>query len=158
MSSTNAEKVTKLLANATNPEVVRALVSKNATYVSLNYSNPNLTKIMPWCGTHANAGPDAIIDTFVKVGQYWTTEDFQTHATFGQDEHVAVFGQFTYRSTVLGKSVTSPFCVWVRFDEESKICYMQFMEDTLATSESFKKHGKVVYASDPAGGEVVVED
>lgn len=157
MASKNNQIVTKLLQNATNPDIVRSLVAPDATYVSLNQSNPKLTRIMPWCGSHPNAGPDAIVETFKRVQAFWAVEDFQTDATFGEGEHVAVFGRFTYRSTIVGKVVTSPFAVWCRFDEDGKIAYMQFMEDTLATSESFKKEGKVVYASEPEGGEVIVE-
>ena len=35
---------------------------------------------------------------------------------------------------------------------------MQFMEDTLDTAKSFRKSGKMVYASNPEGGEVVIGD
>jgi hypothetical protein len=144
MASTYSQTVMKLLENATNPSVVNQLVSPTATYVSLNYTNENLTRVMPWCGTHNSAGPEAIISTFDRVGKYWTTMDFKVHAVFGEKEHVAVFGQFTYRSKVMDKAATSPFSVWCRFDSEGKICYMQFMEDTLATSETFKKAGRVI--------------
>ncbi|KAI9717825.1 MAG: hypothetical protein M1828_007064 [Chrysothrix sp. TS-e1954] len=157
MASTNSQIVTRLLQNATNPEVVRELVAPDATYVSLNQHNPDLTRIMPWCGSHPSAGPDAIVETFRRVQNYWTVKDFQTDATFGEGEHVAVFGRFTYSSTVMGKSVTSPFAVWCRLNQDGQIGYMQFMEDTLATRESFKKSGRVLYASNPKGGEVAIE-
>ena len=71
-SSTPTEVVKKLLSNTLNPEVrplstraqrqkglaltaeqvVRELVAPDATYVSLNYDNPDLTKILPYAGSH----------------------------------------------------------------------------------------------------------
>jgi hypothetical protein len=40
---------------------VRSLVTDDVTYVSLNYDNPDLRSIMPWCGTHDHAGPESIV-------------------------------------------------------------------------------------------------
>ena len=71
-SSTPTEVVKKLLSNTLNSEVrplrtcaksyyrwiltaeqvVRELVAPDATYVSLNYDNPDLTKILPYAGSH----------------------------------------------------------------------------------------------------------
>lgn len=39
------EIVAKLLANASNLDVVKELVTDDATYVSLNYDNPDLTAV-----------------------------------------------------------------------------------------------------------------
>ena len=47
------EVVAKLLANTSNPEVVRELVASDATYISLNYEDPDLKRILPYAGTHA---------------------------------------------------------------------------------------------------------
>ena len=70
-----------------------------------------------------------------------------------------MFGRFKYKSRTLGKVTESPFCVWAKVDRASgKVTYMQFMEDTLSTATSFRKSGKMVYASDPEGGEVVIGD
>ena len=63
------ETVQTLLNNVRNPETVRDLCAQDVTYVSLNYTNPDLHKIMPWCGT--GHGVDAITKTFHDVSEYW---------------------------------------------------------------------------------------
>ena len=57
MPSSPVEVVQAILAHPTNPDVVDALVATDATYVSLNYDNPDLRRIMPWCGTHISTTP-----------------------------------------------------------------------------------------------------
>jgi hypothetical protein len=37
--------LTKILTNATNLDIVTELVAEDATYVSLNYHNPDLTAV-----------------------------------------------------------------------------------------------------------------
>lgn len=158
-TSTNPHVITvlHLLSHATDPTTTARLVSPTATYTSLNNTNPPLKLIMPWCGSHPSTGPSAITETFINVGRYWSAEDFSVEAAFGAENNVAVFGHFTYRSKRLGKGVTSPFAVWCKMDGEGRVEEMLFMEDTLATSESFKREGRCVYESDPEGGSVVVE-
>lgn len=154
MAQTPKEIVQKLLSNTSNPEVVTELVAKDATYVSLCYSNPPLTTIMPWAGTHSQEGPKAIIQTFVDVGKSWANESFEIQALFGEGENVAAFGSFTYKSIVLGKRYTSPFAIWCVV-KGSQITYMQFMEDTLGTGQTFRKDdGQGIYVSVPERGEV----
>ena len=43
----STELVAKLLANTTNLEIVQELVAEDATYVSLNYNNPDLQAVYP---------------------------------------------------------------------------------------------------------------
>ena len=64
--------IDKLLADPTNPEVVKSLVAPDATYVSLNLDNPDPKRVMPWAGTAQ--GPQAVIDTYTEVGQYWKNQ------------------------------------------------------------------------------------
>ena len=45
------EVVKALLQGIREPGVVEELCAPDVTYVSLNYSNPDLHKLMPWCGT-----------------------------------------------------------------------------------------------------------
>ena len=45
-----------ILENPKDIEKVRSLTTKDVTYVSLNYRNPDLKRIMPWCGT--SLGPE----------------------------------------------------------------------------------------------------
>ena len=55
----SSEVLAAILENPTDLEHVRSLVTDDLTYVSLNYDNPDLRSIMPWCGTHEHAGPRA---------------------------------------------------------------------------------------------------
>ena len=145
--------VKTLLEDIKNPQTVRTLCASDVTYVSLNYENTDLRKIMPWCGT--GSGPDAISKTFHDVSAYWNVESFVPEALFGEDENVAVFGTFTYTSSKLKKSVTSPFSIFCKV-HDGKVAYMQFMEDTFATSASFRSGGSWKFQSDPGGGEVEI--
>ena len=147
------EIVQSLLNSIRNPKVVRDLCAQDVTYVSLNYSNPDLHKIMPWCGT--GHGVDAISKTFDEVSKYWNVDTFTPEAVFGEDEHVAVFGRFTYTSTKLHRTVTTPFAIYCKV-RDGKVTYMQFMEDTFATASSFRSGGTWKFQSDPHGGEVEI--
>jgi hypothetical protein len=145
------EIINRILENPKDIKNVRSLTTKDVTYVSLNYSNPDLKKIMPWCGT--SHGPQSIVKTFVDVGRFWKVKSFEKEAMFSDGENVAIFGRFTYESTVLSKTVISPFAVFAKV-HNGRCSYMQFMEDTLATSASFRSGGKWIFHSDPQGKEV----
>ena len=147
------ETVQSLLNDVQNPTTVRNLCAENVTYVSLNYNNPDLHKIMPWCGTAH--GVDPIIKTFHDVSEFWIVDSFTPEAIFSEDENVAVFGRFTYTSTRLKKSVTTPFAIYCKV-QSGKVTYMQFMEDTFATAASFRSGGAWTFQSDPRGGEVEI--
>ena len=131
MNRTPTEIVAAILDNPKDAAHVRSLCAADVTYVSLNYDDPELKRIMPWCGT--SYGPEAIVRTFVDVGRYWSIDAFDVEALFGSGENVAVFGRFTYTSTVLSKTVTSPFACFAKVTDG--VCtYLQFMEDTFATA------------------------
>ena len=101
-----------LLNGIRNPEVVRDVCGQDVTYVSLNFSNPDLHKIIPWCGT--GHGVDAISKTFDDVSKYWSIDTFTSEAVFGEGEHVAVSGRFTYTSTKLHTTVIGTgFQLWM---------------------------------------------
>ncbi|MBT0667309.1 nuclear transport factor 2 family protein [Novosphingobium profundi] len=148
MPQTPVEVLKAILDNPTDLANVASLTSPDVTYVSLNYDNSQLKRVMPWCGT--GHGPEVIVKTFLDVARFWTVEAFEPQALFGDQHHAAMFGSFTYRSTVLGKQVTSPFAVFARV-EGGKCSYLQFMEDTLATTESFHIGGEWTIHSDPQG-------
>lgn len=74
---------------------------------------------------------------------------------FTDGESVGVFGRFTYESTVLSKSVTSPFSVFAKV-RNGRCTYMQFMEDTFATAASFRSGGSWAFQSDPEGTEIAI--
>ena len=153
MAQSPTEIVRALLEDPTNPKVVNELVAPDATYVSLNYQNDDLKRIMPWAGTAI--GPDAISSTYARVGKYWKIEGFEIRDLFGDGENVAVFGSFTYRSTTIGKAVTSPFAILAKV-KDGKITYMQFMEDTFGTASTFRTGGTWTVHSDPDGSEIQV--
>lgn len=147
------EVLSSILKNPTDIEHVRSLVAPDVTYVSLNYDNPDLKKIMPWCGT--SRGPESIAKTFVDVSRYWEVQSFETEALFGSEAYAAMFGRFTYKSTVLSKVVTSPFAVFAKV-EHGLCTYLQFMEDTFATGASFRSGGSWTFQSNPNGEKVVI--
>jgi uncharacterized protein len=147
------EILSAILKNPTDIEHVRSLVTTDVTYVSLNYSNPDLKRIMPWCGT--SHGPESIVKTFVEVSRYWKVLSFEPEALFGSDTYAAMFGRFTYRSTVLSKTVTTPFAVFAKF-RDGRCSYLQFMEDTFATGASFRSGGSWTFQSNPNGAQVTV--
>jgi uncharacterized protein len=147
------EIVQALLEGIRDPSVVKELCTPDVTYVSLNYNNPDLHKVMPWCGT--GHGVDAIIKTFHDVAEFWIVDSFTPEDIFGEDDKVAVFGRFTYTSTRLRKTVTTPFAILFRLTG-GKVNYMQFMEDTFCTASSFRSGGRWKFQSDPNGSEVEV--
>ncbi len=153
MAQKATEIVRTLLKDPTSPDLVRSLVAPDATYVSLNFDNPELRRIMPWAGTRT--GPEAVLDTYTRVNRFWHSEAFEIGELFGEGENVAVFGRFTYRSTTLGRAVTSPFAILAKV-RDGQITFMQFMEDTFGTAATFRSGGAATYHSDPDGGEVTL--
>ena len=153
MAMAATDVVRALLDDPTNPAVVRQLVAPDASYVSLNFDNPELRRIMPWAGTRT--GPDAVLDTYTSVNRFWRSEAFTIDQLFGESGSVAVFGRFTYRSVTLGKAVTSPFAILAKV-QDGKVTFMQFLEDTFATAATFRTGGTATYRSDPDGDEVAL--
>ena len=154
MTQTPTEVVTQFLANTTNPMIVKSLVADDATYVSLNYDNPDLKKIMPWAGT--GKGPQAFIDTFTRVSQFWQILAFSPEELFGAGENVTVFVANSLPDrTRRQRPVESPFSILSRV-HDGKIVYFQFMEDTFATAASFKSGGSSIFHSDPNGKEIEI--
>jgi uncharacterized protein len=153
MQANPKEVVQTLLKNVRDPKTVMELCAPDVVYVSLNYTNPDLHKIMPWCGT--SRGPDAILKTFRDVAEFWAVDSFAPEEIFGEAGNVAVFGRFTYTSAKLKKTVTSPFSILFKV-KDGKITYMQFMEDTFCTASSFRSGGTWKFQSDPQGGEVAI--
>jgi ketosteroid isomerase-like protein len=147
------EVLAAILKNPTDIDHVRSLVTRDVTYVSLNYDNPDLKKIMPWAGT--SRGAESIVKTFVDVGRYWEIQTFEVEALFGSQDTAATFGRFTYKSTVLSKVVTSPFAIFARVSD-GRCTYLQFMEDTFATAASFRSGGSWTFQSNPSAEEVAI--
>ena len=148
---TPVEVVNKLLSNPLDIDNVRALTTSDVNYVSLNKNHPDLTRVLPWAGDHY--GPEEIVKAFQGIYTMWEPVGFEVKAAFGQGEDVAVFGEFSYRSKEVGKTVTSPFGIHLKVVGE-KIAYVLFLEDTLITTSSVQTGGGAVYRS--LGNEVKV--
>jgi hypothetical protein len=142
-----------ILSNPTDLAIVKRYTAEDFTYVSLNYENPELRQIMPWAGT--NRGVEALVQTFTDVSRYWTVDDFRIQDTFENHAGAAIFGTFTYTSSTLGKTVTSPFSVLAR-GENGRLSYVQFMEDTFGTVRTFRESGEYRIRANPDGGEADV--
>jgi uncharacterized protein len=113
-------------------------MTPGVTYVSLNFDNPELKKVMPWSGTHK--GPQALADVFGAIQRFWKTLDLKVTDSIEQGSRVALFGSLTYKLNVTGKEITSPFGLLARF-EGDKVGYVQFLEDSYGTAGSFKTGG-----------------
>jgi uncharacterized protein len=146
MSERPIDVVGQWLQNLMDPEVVNKLVAPDAVYVSLNTENVELKKILPWAGT--SHGPQAFLDALGAIFERWENQAFNVTTMFGDDENVAVFGDFQYKSRSLGKVVTSPFSIHARV-VEGQVSYVQFLEDTYATAGSFRKEGTWTVQTEP---------
>jgi ketosteroid isomerase-like protein len=139
---TPIEVVNKLLSNPVDIDNVRGLTTPDVNYVSLNKSHPDLTRVLPWAGDHH--GPEEIVKAFQGMHAMWETVAFEVKATFGEGEDVALFGEFSYRSKEVGKTVTSPFGIHLKV-VDGKIAYLLFLEDTLITTSSVQTGGEAAY-------------
>jgi ketosteroid isomerase-like protein len=146
--ATPIETVGEWLQNLLDPDVVNRLVAPDATYVSLNFDNPELRKIMPWTGT--SHGPQAFLDNLGMMFTRWENQAFNVSTIFGSDENVAVFGDFRYKSHSLDKVVSSPFSIFMKV-VDGKVTFLQFQEDTYATASSFRKDGTWTIQTEPDG-------
>jgi len=147
------ELVQALLSNPTNIEHVRSLTTEDVIYVSLNFDNPELHKVLPWAGT--NRGPQSIVDAFNGIGRVWETKAFEVRDVIANEQSVAMFGSFTYKTRTLGKEITSPFALLARVTSD-KIRYVQFLEDTFGTAGSFRASGTWHFRGVATGGDVSV--
>jgi uncharacterized protein len=151
MPRTPLDVVQDFLSHAFNPDeiedAVARLVATDATYVSLNYDDAELNRIMPWAGT--KQGASAFVENFKGVRRHWENDSFEITDTVEQDGKVAIFGRFTLRSVTLNQSANSPFVVFAKVADE-RITYFQYMEDTLATARTFREGGAWTIRADPS--------
>lgn len=150
---TPLELVQTLISNPTNIEHVRGLTTEDVTYVSLNFDNPELHKVMPWAGT--NRGPQSIVDAFNGMARVWETKAFEIRDVVANEHSVVLLGSFTYVTRTLGKEITSPFALLAKATGD-KISYIQFLEDTFGTASSFRAGGTWHFRGVATGGDVSV--
>jgi len=136
MSVTPTQAVRALLSNLTDLKNVRSVTTTDVAYVSLSEHNPALKAILPWTGRHK--GPEEMATVFEGVAKAWETKAFEVRDVIEQGDRVAFFGSFTYRARNTGKEVTSLFSLYAKVTD-GEISYVQFMEDTFATSASVTK-------------------
>jgi uncharacterized protein len=153
MTESPIEVVGRWLQNLQDPDVVNNVIAPDAVYVSLNTENAELNRILPWAGT--SHGPQAFLDALEAIFSRWENQAFNVTAMFGDDQNVAVFGDFQYKSNSLGKVVTSPFSIHARVTD-GKVTYVQFLEDTYATAGSFRKDGAWTVQTEPDADPFVV--
>jgi hypothetical protein len=146
MPDSPIEVVGRWMQNLLDPEVINSVVAPDATYVSLNTENPELTRIMPWAGT--SHGPQAFFGNLSEMFTRWENQAFNVTTMFASGEDVAVFGDYRYRSRSLDKVVTSPFSILVKV-VNGKVTYLQFLEDSYATASSFRKDGSWIVQTEP---------
>jgi ketosteroid isomerase-like protein len=151
--TTPLELVQTLLSNPTDIANVRSITTEDVTYVSLNFDNPELHKVMPWTGT--NRGPQSIVDVFNGIGRVWETKAFEVRDVIADEHNVAMFGSFTYRTRTLGKDITSPFALLAK-TSGGRIGYIMFLEDTFGTAGSFRASGSWNFRGVASGGDVSV--
>lgn len=135
-----------------DPDLIKELVAFDATYVSLTFDNPDLHAILPWAGTRARVGPQAFIDTFSRVGLWWQRGPFEVHAMFGDGGNVTAWGEFEITSNTMGRSIRAPWSSRAEINDEGKITYFQYMEDTFGTTSTFWADGKKEFRANPFGG------
>jgi ketosteroid isomerase-like protein len=136
MSLTPSQTVQTLLSNLTDLKNAKSVTTPDVTYVSLSEHNPSLKVILPWAGGHK--GPEEMANVFEGVVKAWETKAFEARDVIEQGDRVAFFGSFTYRARNTGKEVTSLFSLYAKVTD-GKVSYVQFMEDTFATSASVTK-------------------
>ncbi|KAK0634255.1 hypothetical protein B0T17DRAFT_501938 [Bombardia bombarda] len=133
-----------------DPDVIKEVVAFDATYVSLAEDNPDLHKILPWAGTRARVGPQAFIDTFTRVGLWWTRGPFNLQAIFTDGQgNLTAWGNFEITSNTMKKTLSSPWSCRAEMNSEGKISYFQYMEDTFATTATFWAEGPSSFVLTP---------
>jgi ketosteroid isomerase-like protein len=147
MSASPIDVVGQWMQNLLDPEVISRVVAPDATYVSLNTQDTELSKIMPWAGT--SDGPQAFIGHLTMMFTRWENQAFNVTTMFASGENVAVFGDFRYKSHSLGKVVSSPFSILVKV-VDGMVTYVQYLEDSYATAASFRQHGSWTVQTEPA--------
>jgi uncharacterized protein len=147
MSASPIDVVGQWMQNLLDPEVISRVVAPDATYVSLNTQDTELSKIMPWAGT--SYGPQAFIGHLTMMFTRWENQAFNVTTMFASGENVAVFGDFRYKSHSLGKVVSSPFSILVKV-VDGMVTYVQYLEDSYATAASFRQHGSWTVQTEPS--------
>lgn len=123
-------------------KTVEDLVDDDAEYISLNFDNPELKKIEPWCGT--SYGKESYVKNFTGILNQWNLTSFDIQIEMQNDEYAMVFGSFSLKSKTLGKEASSPMCAIAKIGN-NKIKKFIYLEDTLATALTFKVGGESLF-------------
>lgn len=131
MMPSPTQVIQTLIANPRDLANVKSVTTPDVTYVSLNESNPELKRYLPWTGT--NKGPESIVWAFEAMGRAWETKALEVRDVVEQGDKVAMFGSFTYRGRESGEEIKSLFSLFAKI-RDGRIHYVQFLEDTFGTS------------------------
>lgn len=132
----------------TVPEYVSANFTADSRYVVVradnDYSETSLfherNRILPWTETHV--GPSEIVDFVGELTAQFNILEFNVETVFAEGNTVAVFGNFLFEHTRTGNLVSeAPFAVNIEFDEEGKISFYHFFEDTYAIATGLRDEG-----------------
>ncbi|MGA2926317.1 MAG: hypothetical protein ABSG43_10040 [Solirubrobacteraceae bacterium] len=83
MPASPIDVVNEWLQNLVDPELVNSVVAPDASYVSLNTEDAELSKIMPWAG--ASHGPQALLDNLGAMFTRWENQAFNVTTMFASD-------------------------------------------------------------------------
>ena len=136
MTNSSANVVQTLLKNPVDLKHVQSVTTPDVTYVSLSESNPNLKAYLPWTGI--NKGPESIVKVFEGIYKTWETKAFEVREIVEQGDNVVFLGSFTYQSRETGRVAISLFSLFAKI-ANGKISYIQFLEDTFATSGTINR-------------------
>ena len=100
------EVVGEWLQDLLDPGVVNRLVASEATYVSLNTEDAELSKIMPWAGT--SRGPQAFLDNLGNMFARWENQAFNVNEIFASGENVRRLRQLPLQVQITRQSGQLP--------------------------------------------------
>jgi ketosteroid isomerase-like protein len=138
VESPNARLVRDFMQHYTDLASFDRYLAPDIEYISLNWENPELRRIMPWAGSHK--GIAAFRECAEKIAASWDILSFDFERVMAEGDDVAAFGRFAYETKILKQRTHSPFAIWAKV-RDGKIHFFQFLEDTYNTSASFRKRG-----------------
>jgi ketosteroid isomerase-like protein len=138
VESANVRLVRDFMQHFTDLASFDRYLAPDVEYISLNWENPELRRIMPWAGSHK--GIAAFRECAQQIADSWDILRFDFERVMGEGDDVAAFGRFVYETKMLKQQTHSPFAIWAKV-RDGKISFFQFLEDTYHTAASFRTRG-----------------
>ena len=153
MSANLTAVLQQLLQNTSNLRALQQLMTPDATYVSLNFDNPELKKIEPWAGIHKGRRPYLMS---LRQSNASGKHSISRSPTLLSRVFVSPCSPFLRTDrTRPGRKSHRHSAFW-RASRGDKVAYLQFLEDSYGTAGSFKTGGATRFHSDPSGREFEV--